>query len=112
VSEALALGLVCLASALFYGAARPRGVPRWAFVTLARAHFARLLALTLIVAGGVLWNRAEPGPAAFLAVPVSLMVFGTLVTLLAPLWPRLLWALVAAAVPLSLLLGYLGGTHG
>lgn len=112
MSEALALGFTCLASALLYGAARPRGVPRWPYVTLARARALRILALALILAAGVLWNRSEPGPAAFLAIPVSLMVFGTLLTLLAPLWPRLLWAVVAAAVPLALLLGYLGGTRG
>lgn len=111
MSEALALGLICLASGLFFGAARPRGVPRWPFVTLARARAVRALALCLILTAGVLWNRSEPGPAAFLAVPVSLMAFGTAITLLAPLWPRLLWALVAAAVPLSLLLAYLGGAH-
>jgi hypothetical protein len=112
MSEALALGLLCLASALFYGAARPRGAPRWPFVTLTRARVMRVLGLGLIITAGALWNRAEPGPAAFLAVPVSLMVFGTLITLLAPIWPRLLWALVAAALPLAVLLGYLGGTHG
>jgi len=112
MKQALALGLLCVASALFYAADRPRGVARWPFVTLTFSRIARAAALALVVAGGVIWNAGEPGPAAFLAVPVALMAFGTLITLLAPVAPRLLWALVAVSLPLSVLWAYLGGAHG
>jgi hypothetical protein len=112
MKQAVALGLLCVASALFYAADRPRGVGRWPFFTLTHSRIARAAALALVLAGGVLWNSGEPGPAAFLAVPVALMAFGTLLTLVAPVAPRLLWALVAAALPLSVLCAYLGGNHG
>jgi hypothetical protein len=112
MNEAAALGLSCVASALLYAADRPRGVSRWPFFTLLHARVARGAALALVIAAGLLWNAGEPGPAAFLAVPVALMAFGTLLTLLAPVAPRLLWALVAAALPLSVLWAYLGGNHG
>ncbi len=112
MKQAVALGLLCVASALLYAADRPRGVSRWSFFTLTHTRVAREAALALVSAACVLWKAGEPGPAAFLAVPVAVMAFGTLLTLLAPVAPRLLWALVAAALPLSVLWAYLGGNHG
>jgi len=112
MKQAVALGLSCLASALFYAADCPRGVSRWPFFTATHCRRARAAALALLIAAGALWNAGEPGPAAFLVIPATLMAFGTLLTLLAPVAPRLLWVLVAAALPLSVLCAYLGGNHG
>jgi hypothetical protein len=109
--EALALGLVQLAIALLYGADRWRGSSRWAFLhSHVRARAAQALAAVLVAVATLLWNGAEPGPAAFLAVPVALMASGTIATLLAAFWPRLTWLLIAAA-PLAALSGSMAGGH-
>jgi hypothetical protein len=109
--EALAVGLLQSAIALLYGADRRRGVARWPVLeTRTRAAVARGLAALLSVAALLLWNVAEPGPAAFLAIPVALMAAGTLGTLLAAFWPRLGWLLLIAAAPLLALLVTIAGS--
>jgi len=108
VNEAVALSLLCVASAVFYGSDRPRGVARWPVLSLAHCRAARVVAIALVVVAGLLWHASEPGPAAVFAVFLGLMSFGSLITLLAPVWPRLLWVLLGVALPLGLLLAYLG----
>ncbi|MEO8178742.1 MAG: hypothetical protein ABI895_07910 [Deltaproteobacteria bacterium] len=108
MNEALALSLLCVASALFYGADRPLGVARWPMLSLADCRAARVLAVALVVVAGLSWHASEPGPAAFFSVLLGLMSFGSLITLLAPAWPRLLWVLLGVAIPLGLSLAYLG----
>lgn len=108
-----AIAFIFTAVGLFCGADHPRGVARWArLASRARARTARGAALLLIVMALVAWRAAEPGPGAFLAVPVALMAAGSLVTVLAAWWPRVTWALVTAALPLGALLALLGGTDG
>jgi hypothetical protein len=104
--------MLCLASALLYGADRPRGVARWAFLSRAQGRVARVAAVALVAVAGLLWHASEPGPAAFLVVCLGLMSFGSCITLLAPVWPRLTWVLVGTALPLALLIAYLGGSRG
>lgn len=83
MNEAIAVGLVALAIGLSYGADRRRGVARAAWLdSPPRARAARLAALALVGVATLLWNAAEPGPAAFLAIPVALMAAGTFGTLL------------------------------
>ena len=83
--EVAALALAAAAVALSYGADGPRGAPRWASLRAqGRAPAARALALVLVGAAVALWNRAEPGPAAFLAVPLALLAAGSVLTLSAP----------------------------
>jgi len=107
VTEAIAFCWVFLASALSLGADRRRGVPRPAlFDSPRRALGARLLAALLVLAAALLWNASEPGPAVFIAIPVAVMAGSTGVALLAPVWPRLVWCLAIAALPLSLLLAF------
>jgi hypothetical protein len=108
VNEAVALSLLCVATALFYGADRPRGVARWPMLSRPHCRAARVVAVALVVVAGLSWHASEPGAAAFFAVVLGLMSFGSLITLLAPVWPRLLWALLAVAVPLGPLIVYLG----
>lgn len=109
--EALALGLAQLAIALLYGADRPRGSSRWPFLhSQARARGARALAAVLVALATLLWNGVEPGPAAFLAIPVALMASGTVATLLGAFWPRLTWLLIAAA-PIAALFGAMAVGH-
>ena len=86
MAELIAVALASAAVCLSHGADGPRDVPRWAALRPAgRARAARLLALGLLALGLWLWNRAEPGPAAFLALPLALLAAGTLLTLGAPL---------------------------
>ena len=86
MAEVLAVALAALAVGLSYGADGPRDVPRWALLRArGRAPAARVLALALIGLAVVLWNQAEPGPAAYLAVPLAVLATGTLLTLGAPL---------------------------
>jgi hypothetical protein len=109
--EALALALAQLAIALLYGAERRRRSSRWPFLhSHARARAAQALAAVLVAVATLLWNGAEPGPAAFLAVPVALMAAGTIATLLAASWPRLTWWLMAAA-PIAALFGSMASGH-
>ncbi|MEY2931394.1 MAG: hypothetical protein RL033_2143 [Pseudomonadota bacterium] len=109
--EVLAVSLIQVAIALLYRADRRRGVARWPLLeTRPSAHAMRGLAALLIAMALLLWNAAEPGPAAFLAVPVALMVAGTLGTLLAAFWPRLSWVLLIAAAPLVALLVTIAGS--
>jgi len=86
MAEVLAVVLAAAAVGLSYGADGPREVPRWALLRApGRARAARVLALVLLALAVVLWNRAEPGPAAYLAVPLATLAAGTLLTLGAPL---------------------------
>jgi hypothetical protein len=86
MAEVLAVALAALAVCLSYAADGPRHVPRWPFLRApGSARAARISALVPIAAAIVLWNRAEPGPAAYLAVPLAVLVAGTLLTLGAPL---------------------------
>jgi hypothetical protein len=111
--EPVALASVLLATVLAYGADGARGSARWRLMTSpARRSAARGLATSLVLAGFLLWRQAEPGPAAFLAIPVALMACGTFVTLLGPTRPRWLAAISIAALPLAALLAALGGAHG
>jgi hypothetical protein len=112
VTEGVTLCWLYLASVLSFGTDRRRGVARPAlFASERRTLLARVLAGLLVLAASVLYNAHEPGPAVFIAVPVALMATSTLVTLLAPVGPRLVWALAASALPLSLLLAALGALH-
>jgi hypothetical protein len=109
--EALALALVQVAIALSYGADTRRGASRWPFLqSRARARTARAMAAALVAAATLLWNGAEPGPAAFLAIPVALMASGTIATVLAAFWPRLTWLVIAAA-PTAIFFAALAGHH-
>ncbi len=114
--RAAAVAVIVTAVGLLCGADQQRGVARWPQLdSPGRARLARGAA-SLLIAGALLaWRAAEPGPGAFLAVPVALMAGGTLVTLLAAGWPRLTWALITAALPLGVLLALLallGGSDG
>lgn len=109
MTEAVALCWLYLASALCLLSDRRRGLPPPPLLgSASRARAARGLAVLLVLAAGVLHNAHEPGPAAFIAVPVALMATSTVVTLLAPLGPRLVWGLAVAALPLSILFAALG----
>jgi len=113
VNEALAASAVCVAIGLLFGADHPRGKARLPFFAApVRAHLARAAAAALTLTAFLLWNSAEPGPAAYLAIPVALMSFGTLITLLGPLGPRATWTIISLALPLGALLGWLGQRHG
>lgn len=86
MAEVLAVALAALAVGSSYAADGPRDVPRWAALRApGRARGARVLALVLIATAVLLWNAAEPGPAAYLAVPLAVLAAGTLLTLGAPL---------------------------
>jgi 4-hydroxybenzoate polyprenyltransferase len=112
VTEAVTLCWLFVASVLSLGTDRRRGVPRPAlFDSEGRTLLARVLGGLLVLAASVLYNAQEPGPAVFIAVPVALMATSTVVTLLAPVQPRLVWALAASALPLSLVLAALGALH-
>jgi hypothetical protein len=110
----VAFGWVYIASALLIGTDRSRGEPRWhIFRSPRRARAARAAAALLVLGAALLWSAAEPGPAAFIAIPVALLACGTVMTLLVPFRPRLVWALAVAALPLTLLLAAIGGVlHG
>ena len=54
----------------------------------------------------------EPGAPALMATSVALMATSTLVTLLAPFFPRLLWITAALALPLAALSAWIGADHG
>ena len=109
MTEAVALCWLYLASALCLLSEPRRGLPPPVLLDSApRTRAARLMAALLVLAAGVLHNAHEPGPAAFIAVPVALMATSTLVTLLAPLGPRVVWGLAVAALPLSILFAALG----
>jgi hypothetical protein len=102
MSEVAALGWVYVACALWLGSDHPRGVARWRRLQpIARARAARALAAALVLGAAVLWNANEPGPAAFLAVPVAIMACGTTITLLAAVFPRAIVVSALAALPLS-----------
>jgi uncharacterized iron-regulated membrane protein len=64
---------------------------------------ARVLACALLAWGVLSWSTFETGSAVALTIAVGLMSMNTAVTLLAPLWPRALWAavaLIALAIPM------------
>jgi hypothetical protein len=108
-----AIAFIVTAVGLLCGADQPRGMARWPrLASPARARLARGAALLLIVVALLAWRAAEPGPGAFLAVPVAVMAAGSVVTLLAAWRPRLTWALITAALPLGVLLALLGGADG
>jgi hypothetical protein len=113
MNEAIALSWVYLASALSLAADRRYGARRWISIDTPRKAFvSRLAAVLLVLAAGVSWRSSEPGPAAFIAVPLALMACCSFVTLLAPIGPRLVWGLAVTALPFSLLLAAFGGPHG
>jgi hypothetical protein len=66
----------------------------------------------LVLAAAALWNHVEPGPAAFLAIPVALMASCTVVALLGAVSPRLLAVLGIAALPVAALIAALGVSDG
>lgn len=110
MTETMAMLLLYLAAALMYGTDSHRNGARLrALATRTRVHIAQGVALAAVGLAGWLWQRMEPGPAAFLVVPVGLMVAATSVALLAPVWPRLVWSIAVASVPAIVLLA-LGGT--
>jgi hypothetical protein len=74
-----------------------------------RRFIARALAGLAIGTAARLWYTVETGPAAAFIVAVGLMVFGSLVTLLGPLIPRVLWGTFAASTFAAITLGALGG---
>lgn len=83
------------------------GVRAALFSSARNARFLRRAAgpvAAAAVAGAVAaWHAAQPGPACVLVAAVGLMAAGTLVTVLAPLVPRVLHALALvclAALPL------------
>jgi hypothetical protein len=113
VNEIVALGWVYVACALWRGSDRPRGVARWTLLQpLGRARAAQAAAAALIIAAAARWNASEPGPAAFIAVPMALLACGTAVALLGAVFPRGLWASALVALPASIGLALLGGAHG
>ena len=86
----LDLLLATAAVALSYAADGPRGIARWTPLrATTRARAARILALALVALALILWNSKEPGPAAFLAVPLALLASGTIFSLGFPLMRRL-----------------------
>ena len=113
MNDVVAVAWVYVACALWLGGDRPRGAARWPlFQPLVRTRVARVVAAGLVVGASLLWNASEPGPAAFLAVPMSVMACGTAVTLLGAVSPRALIASAAVLLPLSLVLGAIGAAHG
>ena len=109
MKEAVAVLLLHVSVALFYGASRVHGRARLSLLDPPRrSHLARVLASGTVVGSGWLWRGVESGAAAALVVLVGLMVIGTAVTLLGPVAPRVIWGgalLAAVAVPLLALLG-------
>jgi hypothetical protein len=111
---AACLSLLYCSALLAFGADRAarRGARRWPLLsTPPRVWTARVLALGAALLGGALWARIEPGPASWFMVIVGLMAMGTLVALVAPFAPRLLWraGAVSAALLVLLALAVVGG---
>jgi hypothetical protein len=111
--EGVAFACVFVAITLAHAADDARGSPRWAALrSRGYRRIAHGAALLLVLAATALWQRAEPGPAAFLAIPVALMASGTVVALLGPVSPRLLAVLGIAALPVAALFAVLGVPNG
>lgn len=111
MTESLSLVLVFLAAVSARAADRHRsGVRRGVGVALRPAWVAtaRGFALGALALATWLWYRVEPGPAAFLAVPVAAMVSASACALLGPIAPRLLRASAWLCVPLAIALLALG----
>ncbi|MGC4088049.1 MAG: hypothetical protein QM756_09150 [Polyangiaceae bacterium] len=102
MTEVLALLLVHVAVTLCYAAGRVRGGARLALLeSRFRASLARVVALVALATAIGLWRSIESGPASLLIVLVGSMALGTLVTLLGPLAPRLLWGATLLAASLA-----------
>jgi len=111
--ELAALGWVYVACALWLGADRPRGLARWPLLQpVLRARAAQAAATALVIAATLQWNAHEPGPAAFIAVPMASMACGTVVTVLGGSFPRGVAASAVAVLPLSVVLAAIGAAHG
>lgn len=109
MTEATALLLVYVAAALVYGATRERGRARLALLEAARpSRAARWAALAAAGFAASLWQGVESGPAAFLVIPVAFLALSTVIALLTPVLPRLVWmaaALSLVAIPILALVG-------
>lgn len=101
-----------LAFALLHGAA-PNRLPlkrtkagRTVFTCM------RTAAVVTAGAGVVLWSRTQNATTALLVAIAALSMVATVFVLLAPLFPRAVWALVIACLPLTIALALLGGSNG
>jgi hypothetical protein len=99
------------AFALLHGA-RAERIP---FQIAARLHarrewtaVARILSVVFLSLSVWLWRRTEPGPAALLVAFTAFLVAASLFVLLAPLWPRAVWALAVACLPAIAVLSLAG----
>ena len=111
MKELAAFLLVFTALALVHGA--HDGVRRWAWLRVpGRALATRAAALVLLALAFLVWRQAEPGPAAFFAVPVAAMASGTALPLLAPFRMRWVAWLTAAALPVAVALLTWSATRG
>lgn len=109
MTELQAVLLLYVAVALLYGASRVRGRARLSLLEPpVRSRLARAIASLAVVGSGLLWRGVDSGPATVLVVLVGLMAMGTVVTLLGPIAPRMIWGgalLAAVAAPLLALWG-------
>lgn len=113
MTQLAALLLVYCASALVCAATRRSGRARLPLLdTPVRSRSAWLAALLLWALAIALWQRVEPGAPALMATSVALMATSTLVTLLTPFYPRVVWTTAALALPVAALSAWLGGGHG
>jgi hypothetical protein len=113
MNEMGALGWVCVACALWLGSDRPRGRARWPpLQPIGRARAAQAAAAVLVIVATLQWNAHEPGPAAFIAIPMAIMAFGTALALLGAVFPRGVAAAAIAVLPLSMVLAAIGAAHG
>jgi hypothetical protein len=103
--EAAALAAIYLAFALLHAAAPSRH-------PAGRRRACRLAALACGAAGVGLWALAEGPTAALLVGLAALSVFATLIVLLAPVAPRLVWGAALACAPAALALGIAGACRG
>jgi hypothetical protein len=106
VTDTSAVLLLYLVVALLYGTARVQGRARLPLLQQPwRRWFARVTGVGAAYLSMRFWTQGESGVIAALLVLTSLMSFGSVVALLGPVAPRLIWALaLAAAVAFSLLL--------
>jgi hypothetical protein len=111
MTEANAVLLLYVAVALLYGTARANGRARVLLLDRSRrVTLTRALACGAVLGSGWLWRAVESGAAAALVVLTGLMVMGTVVTLLGPVAPRLVWALAVLAAVAVAVLVVMGGS--
>lgn len=70
------------------------------------------LALGFVWGGTWLLTQVQNSIAALLVATTALSVVGSFVVLLAPVLPRLVWALAALSLPVGLALAWCGTAHG